>query len=67
MVAAARLRVRLALVGNLELVTGRLPGDGAGGATPSILIEVAHLEQVREAALTWLATASDVQGTISWR
>jgi 6,7-dimethyl-8-ribityllumazine synthase len=34
-------------VGNLELVTGRLP------AVPRILIEVTQLEQVREACVRW--------------
>jgi 6,7-dimethyl-8-ribityllumazine synthase len=38
----------LAPVGNLELVAGRLP------AVPPILIEVTHLDQVRQAVQQWM-------------
>ncbi len=37
-------------VGNLELVTGRLP------ATPSLLVEVTELEAIRTAIQGWMQT-----------
>ena len=53
----------LAPVGNLELVTGRLPtGDTS---LPALLIEVTQLDQVRETAEAWLAHTPGTQGTLS--
>jgi 6,7-dimethyl-8-ribityllumazine synthase len=43
----------LAPVGNLELVTGRMP------ATPRILVEVTQLDHVHAAVTKWVAEASD--------
>src|SRR5947208_17130158 len=53
----------LAPLGNLEVVTGRLPGEGglADGA-PALLIEVAHLDQVRQIAAEWLSRTDGVNG-----
>jgi 6,7-dimethyl-8-ribityllumazine synthase len=45
----------LAPVGNLELVTGKLPG---GEATPRILIETTQLDHVRAAIERWSQTAA---------
>lgn len=56
----------LAPLGNLEIVTGRLPGDGGlGDGTPSLLVEVAHLEQVRQIAAQWLERNGGIGGEVS--
>ena len=56
----------LAPIGNLEIVAGRLPGDGGlGDGTPSLLIEVVHLEQVRKIAAEWLQRAEGIRGVVS--
>jgi 6,7-dimethyl-8-ribityllumazine synthase len=45
----------LAPVGNLELITGRLPGAlSPDTQTPPVLIEVTQLDQVREIVERWL-------------
>src|ERR1700686_3784080 len=46
--SAARGAAFLAPVGNLELVTGRLP------ATPKLLIEVAQLEPIHGIVQSWM-------------
>ncbi|GAC1421533.1 MAG: hypothetical protein NVSMB62_16530 [Acidobacteriaceae bacterium] len=53
----------LAPVGNLELVTGRLPGGDS--SVPTILVEVTQLDQVRETAEAWLARTPGTLGTVS--
>src|SRR5438309_8442127 len=56
----------LAPLGNLEIVTGRLPGDGGlGDGTPALLVEVAHIEQVRQIALEWLGRNDGIGGEVS--
>ena len=56
----------LAPLGNLELVTGRLPGEGgAAGAETTVLVEVAHLDEVRAIAEAWMARTEIVEGEIS--
>ena len=55
----------LAPVGNLEIVAGRLPGENlAGGSNPSLYVEVAHLEQVRQIATDW-AGRTNVKAELS--
>ena len=46
-------------IGNLELVTGRLP------TVPALLVEVTHLDQVRSAAALWVEQSEGVNATIS--
>src|SRR5271168_1179071 len=48
--SAARGAAFLAPLGNLELVTGRLP------ATPRLLIEVAQLEPIHAGVQQWMQT-----------
>ncbi len=50
--AGGRGAAFLAPVGNLELVTGRLPGGDA--ETPAILVEVTQLDHVRSIVEEWL-------------
>jgi 6,7-dimethyl-8-ribityllumazine synthase len=49
----------LAPVGNLELVTGRMP------AVPRLLVEVTQLDQVHAAVVRWLETESMASGPAS--
>ena len=56
----------LAPLGNLEIVTGRLPGDGGlGDGAPSLLVEVAHIEQVRQIAAEWLERQGGLKAELS--
>ena len=56
----------LAPVGNLEIVSGRLPGDGGlGDGAPSLLVEVAHIDQARQIAGEWLERAGGLKGEVS--
>lgn len=49
----------LAPLGNLELVAGRAP------AVPPVLVEVTHLEQVRDAVVAWAGADGIAVGEIS--
>jgi 6,7-dimethyl-8-ribityllumazine synthase len=54
----------LAPVGNLELVTGRLP-HGTRSGTSSLFVEVSQLDEVRTVAADWLARTPEMRGELS--
>ena len=56
----------LAPLGNLEIVTGRMPGDGGlGDGAPSLLVEVAHLDQAHQIATQWFERNGELGAEVS--